>query len=137
QVDARKSISLYQALNRAREEELLSSCGSVSRGGLGIALAKMAVAGELGMEVDLGKIPSERIERDDQLLFSESQSRLLITIAPENRKQLETLMEGQKIAYIGRINERRRLAVKGIKGKKIVDADIDSLKEAYKKTLQW
>ncbi len=136
-VDAQQATGLYQALNRAGEEELLASCGSISRGGLGVALAKLALAGELGIEVDLSGVPSEGIGRDDQLLFSESQSRLLITVAPENQKRFETLMKGQKFAQIGEIDESRRVVFKGVNGKKIVDTELDSLREAYKKTLRW
>jgi phosphoribosylformylglycinamidine synthase II len=137
QVNAKQATALYQSISRAGKEELLASCGSISRGGLGVALAKLAMAGELGMEVDLGNVPLKGVERDDQLLFSESQSRLLVTIAPKDKKRFEALMKGKQIAGIGQIIETRRVIFRGIKGKKIVDAEIDSLKEAYKKTLRW
>ena len=67
-------MELYKKLHSAMMEGLIASCHDCSDGGLGIALAESAFAGGFGMEVDLSKVPAEGIERDDYLLFSESQS---------------------------------------------------------------
>lgn len=57
---------------------LVTSCHDCSTGGLGVALAEMAIAGEKGATVDLKAIPADGI-RDDELLFSESNSRFILT----------------------------------------------------------
>jgi len=62
----------------------VSACHDCSKGGLGVALAEMCVAGGRGATVDLRNLPRDEM-RDDELLFSESNSRfLLATNNPEN-----------------------------------------------------
>jgi len=62
----------------------VSACHDCSKGGLGVALAEMCVAGGRGATVDLRNLPRDEM-RDDELLFSESNSRfLLATNEPEN-----------------------------------------------------
>ena len=84
-VDAQKAKRIYEALSGAIRKGLVASCHDCSDGGLGIALAEVAFAGGLGMEVDLRRVPATGVDRNDLLLFSESQSRFVVTVHPENR----------------------------------------------------
>ena len=43
------------------------SCHDCSDGGLGVALAETAFAGDLGMQIDLARAPREEVERDKYL----------------------------------------------------------------------
>ncbi|MDP6671304.1 MAG: AIR synthase-related protein, partial [archaeon] len=88
-VDAGKAIKLYKALAKAIDLELLSSVQPVGLGGLGVAIAKKCIAGGLGAKIDLSKVPVEAVERNDFLLFSESQSRFVVTVASENKEEFE------------------------------------------------
>ena len=54
-----------------------SACHDCSKGGLAVALAEMALSGEKGATVDLRTAPANEM-RDDELLFSESNSRFLL-----------------------------------------------------------
>ena len=72
-------------LSIAIDAGLVNSAHTPTKGGLGVALAKVAFAGELGMEIDLRKVPAEDCYRDDYLLFSESGSRFVVTVAPALR----------------------------------------------------
>jgi len=135
-VDAEKAIKLYKALNKAIEAGLVASVQPVGLGGLGIAIAKKCIAGQLGAKIELGKVPkAEGVSRNDYLLFSESQSRFVVTIAKENKEEFEKAMEGNAIANIGELTEGN-LEIMGLSGEKIVDAEIPALEEAYKKTLR-
>ncbi len=58
---------------------LINAAHDFSKGGLAAALSLMGVKGELGAEVDLEKLPSQGISRNDELLFSESYGRFLLT----------------------------------------------------------
>src|SRR3989338_6921319 len=73
-VNATIALELYQKVFVANQKELLASCISVNLGGLGVALAKMAIAGGLGIEIDLNAGPRENEGRDDTFVFSETQS---------------------------------------------------------------
>jgi len=62
---------------------LVNACHDCSKGGLGVALAEMCIAGGKGVSLDLKPISSDNL-RDDALLFSESNSRFIIgTEKPE------------------------------------------------------
>ena len=64
-------------------------------------MAKKCIAGFLGAKIDLSKVPGVGLGRTDSLLFSESQSRFLVTIAPENKEKFEAEMKGTRFAEIG------------------------------------
>jgi len=135
QVRAEEAKGLYQRLHAAIMEGTVASCHDCSDGGLGIALAESAFAGGFGMEVDLGKIPAEGIERDDYLLFSESQSRFVVTINPEKKDAFLSIMKGITLGEIGKVTKGKEFIVIGLKGKKIIQADIYKLKAAWQRTL--
>jgi len=123
---------LYQRLSRAIEKGIISSCHSLSDGGLGVGLAKVAFAGELGMEVDLSKVPRKGVERDDFLLFSESASRFIITVSSKNARDFEEIMKGSECASIGVLKSNGKFVIKGLDGRVIVSAKSSDLKQAYK-----
>jgi phosphoribosylformylglycinamidine (FGAM) synthase-like enzyme len=55
----------------------VKACHDCSNGGLAVALSEMAVKGEIGAEIDLRHLSEN--SRDDELLFSESNSRFILT----------------------------------------------------------
>ena len=61
-----------------------ASCHDLSDGGLAVALAEKAFAGGFGIKVSLDKVIDTKELRSDKILFSESQSRLLLTIRPQD-----------------------------------------------------
>jgi phosphoribosylformylglycinamidine synthase len=103
-----------------------------------VALSEMAFAGNLGAEVSLATVPSGgKIDRDNVLLFSESNSRFLAEIEPGNREEFETAMRGNAFALIGRVNASDSLKVKGLKGKFVISLPLKALKESWQKPLRW
>jgi len=136
-VRAEEAKELYQRVHEAIMEGLVASCHDCSDGGLGVALAESAFAGGWGMEVDLRGVPVTAIQRDDYLLFSESQSRFVITVAPDKRDAFESLMKGCCVAEMGRVTTESEFLVRGLYGKDIVQADICDLKEAWQQPLRF
>lgn len=135
-VNASSARKLYVALEKAIQEGVVASCHDCSDGGLGVALAESAFSGDLGMTVDLAKVPVENIKRADTILFSESQSRFVVTVEPENVKRFEALMKGNVFADVGAVTAQQDFTV--MDGEKVVlSAGIDELKEAWQKTLRW
>ena len=127
------SRELFLRLHGAIREGLVASCHDCSDGGLGVALAETAFAGDLGMEVDLRDVPRSDVDRDDYLLFSESQGRFVVTIPPERKKAFEEIMRGLPFAEVGRVREHRSFKVLGLSGKVVIDRPIDALREAWKR----
>jgi phosphoribosylformylglycinamidine synthase II len=136
-VVAEEAKKLYQALSSAMEKGLVASCHDCSDGGLGVALAEVSFAGALGMEVDLRKVPASGVDRNDMLLFSESPSRFVVTVRPENRKAFEECLKGNLFAAVGRVLGGKNFIITGLQGGVVVRTDIDELKEAWKKPLMW
>ncbi len=134
-VDAEKAKELYRRLNKATEEGLIASCHDCSDGGLGVALAETAFAGMLGMEIDLGKVPAAGVDRDDLLLFSETQSRFIVTISPDKKKAFEKAFEGIAYGLVGEVTLASVFKTTGLSGREIIRADIRDLKEAWKRPL--
>jgi phosphoribosylformylglycinamidine synthase len=98
----------------------------------------MAFAGGLGMTVNLKGIPlGEKIDRDDFILFSESNTRFLAEVAPEDKANFEQAMAGADFALIGKVTAGKKFIVNGVKGKVVLEADIAELKEAWQKPLRW
>jgi Phosphoribosylformylglycinamidine (FGAM) synthase, synthetase domain len=136
-VNAERAKKLYLALSLTIKKGLVASCHDCSDGGLGVALAETAFAGGLGIAVDISLVTSEGIDRDDYLLFSESQSRFVVTIHPSAKDEFEEIMKGNTTDEIGEILSDKILKINGIKGNSIVEEDIDKLKEAWLRPLDF
>jgi len=133
QVEAKKFQSIYTAVHQAIQKELVASAHGVYRGGLAVHLALIAMGGNLGMDIDLGKSPSNGTLRDDALLFSESACRLIITITPENRAAFEKICENIPFACIGTVRETPVLNIKGQTGRTLISLSVADLKAAWKR----
>ncbi|MBN1419986.1 MAG: phosphoribosylformylglycinamidine synthase, partial [Planctomycetes bacterium] len=132
-VDAAAARRRYAVYARCLRRGLIAAAESVGRGGLAVALARMAIGGGLGIEIDGERIPgAEGIGRADRILFSETQGRILTSVAPENRDAFEQAMAGEVFARIGRVTEEGRLTVRARGGRTVVDAPIQKLTEAYR-----
>jgi phosphoribosylformylglycinamidine synthase len=137
-VDPKRGKKLMSALNAATEKGLVEACHDLSEGGIGVAAAEMAFAGGLGIKLELDKVPlGETISRSDNILFSESNTRFLVEVAPEDKGRFEGAMKGIDFAAIGQVTAGDRLEVYGFKGEKIVSATLAELKEAWQRPLGW
>jgi phosphoribosylformylglycinamidine synthase len=134
-VKIEESLALYKNLAKAIEEGLVASCHGIYRGGLGVALAQTAFAGGLGIECDLGKLRISGIDKNHQILYSESPSRFVVTVAEENRERFESLL-GNGATPAGRVTKEKKLVLKGIDGNEIMNADTEKLRKAYKRTFE-
>jgi phosphoribosylformylglycinamidine synthase subunit PurSL len=138
-VDTARAYPRYQAYHRAVMAGLVASCHDLSDGGLAVAAAESAFAGGFGMSVDLARIlwKGDNGERSDAaLLFSESASRHLVTVHPENRAAFEAHLTGNCFASIGTVTTDTFLTITGLSGKRIVHAAIGLLKEAWQSPLR-
>jgi len=138
EVDPPQGKQLMDSLSAATQKGLVRACHDCSDGGIGVAIAEMAFAGGLGAAIELKSVPlGEPIDRDDFILFSESNSRFLVEVAPENKAEFERVMSGTSFAAIGQVTEADILEIYGVKGRKVVAVSIDELKEAWQRPLRW
>jgi phosphoribosylformylglycinamidine synthase len=137
-VDSKRGKKLMDALSAAMDNGLVKACHDLSEGGIGVAAAEMALAGGLGMAINIGKVPlGEAIDRDDYVLFSESNTRFLVEVNPEDRPPFEGMMAGVDFAAIGQVTSEQKLEVHGLKGEVVLSASIAEFKEAWQRPLRW
>ncbi|MHA1734230.1 MAG: AIR synthase-related protein [Promethearchaeota archaeon] len=134
-VDPRTAIERYRKLHGAIRAGLVRSAHDCSDGGLGVALAETSFAGGFGLEVDLNLVPREGVYRDDHLLYSETPSRLVVTVAPGDAEKFEDSMAGTVFARVGTV-KGTNLVLTGLSGQRIVDCPVGDLKRAWKATLE-
>ncbi|QKX02861.1 phosphoribosylformylglycinamidine synthase [Wolbachia endosymbiont of Litomosoides sigmodontis] len=117
-VDAKNARKLYERFNQAIRESIIASAIAPNLGGLAIALVKSLIAGNLGAEIDFSLVPIGKIQNTDIInkiiMFSESQSRILVTIAPQNQKRFEQLFKGVVYSCIGKITDEKVLNIRDI-----------------------
>ena len=149
-----------ETLSLAIDQGLVRSCHDCSEGGVGVAAAEMAFAGGLGMQLSLADLPRDPdVTTDDVSLFSESNSRFIVGVAPEKQEAFEKCMAGAHsemvglspqvreafekgtsgvpIGCIGTVVESADFVVNGTDGSTIVETTIDRLKESWQGTFRW
>ena len=131
--DAEESKKLYKALGRAIEGGLVNSCHGVYKGGIGVSLAQISIAGGRGIEIELGKIPFEGELRPDKILYSESAGRFLASVSPKNKEEFERTLKGSVFSKIGRVRRDGRFKV-FFKRKLLINQDISRLRDCFRKT---
>jgi phosphoribosylformylglycinamidine synthase len=98
----------------------------------------MAFAGGLGIEADLRGLPKgKNCSAPEAQLFSESHSRYLVEVEPHNYDAFAKAMLNLPFGQLGRIVPAARLVIRAEDGKILIDADLDSLKQAWQKTFDW
>jgi len=135
-VDLKKAKKSFDALIKAMDRGLIKACHDCSEGGVGVAAAEMAFAGELGMKIFLEKL-SSKVKRNDKILFSESNSRFLVEIKKGKEKEFERTMRGNIFAKIGEVTDDKKLVIIGLNENPVVEEDINELKRVWKSTFDW
>lgn len=135
-LNARKARKTYYAFTKLIGEGVIRAAHDLSEGGLGVAASEMVLASNLGMELDLKKIPVKGVERNDFALFSESNSRFLVEVAKKDKEIFERIMKGKSYAEIGKVTKNPSLTIKGLKGAEaVVNAPVADLRASWKLTL--
>jgi len=103
-----------RAVHHAMSRGLVRSCHDCSEGGLGVAVAEMALAGEWGAEISLDCLPTgdEASRAAEWLLYSESNGRYVLEVQPERSADLEAALAHVPHACIGRVVTEPTLTVK-------------------------
>ncbi len=145
-VDLTRGPGLFQSLHEVIRLGLIRSCHDLSEGGLAVALAEMAMAGGLGAAVSLDRVPRDTGAADPfVLLFSESPSRFLLEVAPEDCSRVEEQLGAWPLGRLGEVGPASgtgpesppRLTIESGAGSLVVDAPLDVLREAWQRPLRW
>jgi phosphoribosylformylglycinamidine synthase len=114
---------------QANKLGLLTSAHDTAEGGLAVTLAESCMAGKTGAEIKLKAFTAEL--RLDTALFSESQSRIIVTIKEKDLTQLVKLAGENKVNYevLGKVGGQS-LKIE-IDGQKALELSIKELGNAY------
>ena len=151
-VDPAVARSTFAAIHRAIDAGVVCACHDLSEGGLAVAAAEMAFAGGLGARIYLAQVPHQLSETTSAeelnaaLLFSESNTRFLCEVRPDEVGHFEAMMANVPHAAIGEVTGTPHLRIMGVPAADqpdplsvppAIDADLDVLKEAWKAPLRW
>jgi len=130
-VDTKKFSKTYRTFEKAMKEEIIASSISVERGGLAIAIAKSAIAGDFGVKIAFSNTVLNKISRMDYFLFSETQGRILVSINPANKEKFEMIFKDVDFFEIGTVSNDKIVRVE-TKVKEIVSIKLDEVAKSYK-----
>ena len=90
-LDFTKEIAMQDAVRSLIKSRLVKSAHDCSEGGLAVTLAESCISGTdlLGASIDFGTTGL----RPEELLFNESQSRIVISVSPTNASAVLSLLE--------------------------------------------
>jgi len=129
-VDGKRNLKLYKALERAIGKGLVSSSVSIGKGGVANAILRTSMAGKLGMDISLARLPGS-VKKFSSMLFSESQGRVLVTINPKLKKEFESLFKGQSFSRVGVVTKSPTVIIRGEKGKRVASVSLRDALRAY------
>ncbi len=132
-VDTVQARTLYEKLSTAIAGGLVASCHDCSDGGLGPALAESAFAGGFGMNLDISDLG---MESNVVALFSESQSRFVVTVPSDKASAFEEALAGCPVTRLGAVTTDDTFDLTGRNGAR-VHAPLAELKEAWQNPLRW
>ena len=125
-----KAPEINIELEKERQDQVLAairagvvqSAHDLAEGGLAVALAECLFDnGELGADIHLNGNPVTA-------LFSESQSRFLLSVKKEDQQQFESLVAAE---LIGEVNQTGSLNIT-VEGENILEAEVAELRAAWK-----
>jgi phosphoribosylformylglycinamidine synthase len=131
-VDLTLAPRVFATVHEAINAGLVRSCHDVSEGGVAVALAEMAFAGNLG--ADIRRLPDLPLH---VALFAESTSRFVLEVPPEQTNAFAKLMSDMPCLHLGQTCKEPRLRIAGPTGEWAIWAPLDQLKEVWQKPLRW
>jgi phosphoribosylformylglycinamidine synthase len=136
-VDPARAKQTFDKIHQAVQGELIRACHDLSEGGLVVAATEMAMAGQLGMKIDISSVSGGGLS-STEALFSESNTRFLVETTADSAGEFEQLLADGDVPVfrLGTIESAARLVV--TKGNEIVlDIDIADAKSAWLRPLDW
>ena len=115
--------SVLDMINHDANNEV-TAVHDCSSGGMGVALAEMAISGDLGAILDLSQVPSEEVLDLSTTLFSESHGRYIVTI---KNNALDNILEkiSAPCSVIGKVDG------KSLEIKDSFKVTVEELKKSY------
>jgi phosphoribosylformylglycinamidine synthase subunit PurL len=130
QIDLQIERNVQSLTLKAIQTGLVKSAHDLAEGGLAVALAESCMGGGIGAQI---KVSSEL--RADLFLFSESQSRILLSVPPEHIEQLKEIAQDKGIILteLGSV-QGDELSIR-VNGEIIIRQPVSGLEKVWKDTI--
>jgi len=134
-LDPQRAPRLLLAMHEAIRRGLVLSCHDLSEGGLGVAAAEMVIAGEVGAQLDLTRLPVDSAGLCPATrLFSESLTRFVVEVDPDQVDAFDECMQGLPHGHVGVTTESPDLLITH-DGDDLVRASCTELELAWRPAL--
>ncbi len=126
-IDMQVEKKLQDTVRTAIQQGLVSSAHDCSEGGLAVALAECCIQGHVGAQVNF---TTEL--RPDFALFSESQSRILLSASPQQVDALIQWVASQSVPYqvLGEVQDKQ-FVIK-VNQKTVIQCETDTLADTWR-----
>jgi phosphoribosylformylglycinamidine synthase II len=124
---------VMRRLTRAIRRGVVQACHDLSEGGVAVAAAEMAIAGGLGLSLELERLPAET-DQTDALLFAETPGRFLVEVRAADEARFEAALAGTPLARLGEVREEPHLTLVH-HGRPAIDVPLNSLNAAWRGAL--
>jgi phosphoribosylformylglycinamidine synthase len=132
QVDLTTAPTTLMRVHSAIRSGLVRACHDLSEGGLAVAAAEMAIAGDLGMHLELSAVaPGESAVVK---LFSETPSRFLVEVAPAQRDAFLAQMGDTPCQVIGSVTTTPNVQIV-LEEQPLLTLEIAALRSAWQSGL--
>lgn len=123
-IDLVVEVARQKALLTAIQAGIVQSAHDIAEGGLAVALAEKSFgANGLGVEVALTGSATTA-------LFSETQSRFLVTVKPENAAKFEEIVKDA--VQIGAVTDSNKVIISNENGTEWISGSVDEFRSAWK-----
>jgi len=129
-VQVTRAQEIFTLMHQAIKKGYVRACHDLSEGGLAVAAAEMAFGGNLGMTLDLSRMPAPVGMSDISLLFSETPSRFLVEVPAVAKKNFEMLFKGYA-GCLGRVTKAKTLILRNSRKRTLVNESVQSLSRAW------
>ncbi len=129
-VDLAVAPRAFAALHRAIMAGLARACHDLSEGGLAVAAAEMVIAGNLGLDLHLDAMTADTLTA----LFSETPSRFLVEVRPDDASAFEATLDGVPLTRLGTVTVAPTLLIRTA-GATVLALDAATLRARWKSGL--
>jgi phosphoribosylformylglycinamidine synthase subunit PurL len=99
-IDLDLEARVQDAVRRLIGKGVVRVAHDCSEGGLAVALIESAIAGGVGIDVDLNPLLADNAGRFDRVLFGEAASRVIVQVPSERAGELETLLLTSGVPFL-------------------------------------
>jgi phosphoribosylformylglycinamidine synthase len=131
-VDLEEAAKVHAALAKAIEFGMVRSCHDLSEGGLAVAAAEMALAGGLGVRLEVDELPGlDPGTATAVKLFAEGPTRYLLEVPAEFCREFEAHFVGLPLAAVGQTLATPALIFRE-QGEERVNLSVERITEAFR-----